>query len=206
MEPSSPPFPDQGIFGTIPTINKFIPFRAHHHHRRLFPCDSGSNHRGGCKMKAIETNYDGYRFRSRLEARWAMFFNTLNIPYEYEKEGYDMDGTWYLPDFWLPKHNYWIEIKGEKPADDDKMKAKLLAKATGKWVIIFYGPIPDPREARVSVPGQCFCRCAVFSPQHGEMWPVGCLHCPQNEMQAWRGYTAARSARFEHDERSRCVM
>jgi hypothetical protein len=26
--------------------------------------------------KAIETHYKGYRFRSRLEARWAVFFDT----------------------------------------------------------------------------------------------------------------------------------
>ncbi len=28
-------------------------------------------------MKAIETNYGGYRFRSRLEARWAGFENWM---------------------------------------------------------------------------------------------------------------------------------
>lgn len=41
-------------------------------------------------IKAIETVYGGYRFRSRLEARWAVFFNTLGIPFEYEKEGFDL--------------------------------------------------------------------------------------------------------------------
>ena len=30
-------------------------------------------------IKAIETYYKGYRFRSRLEARWAVFFD-LEIP------------------------------------------------------------------------------------------------------------------------------
>src|ERR1022692_1636793 len=32
------------------------------------------------------TQYNGYRFRSRLEARWAVFFNALHIKYVYEKE------------------------------------------------------------------------------------------------------------------------
>lgn len=55
-------------------------------------------------MKAIETSYDGYLFRSRLEARWAVFFNKLGIKYEYEKEGYFLgNGVKYLPDFWLPE-------------------------------------------------------------------------------------------------------
>lgn len=54
-------------------------------------------------IKAIETSYGGYRFRSRLEARWAVFFDALGITWEYEPEGYVLsDGTCYLPDFWLP--------------------------------------------------------------------------------------------------------
>ena len=40
--------------------------------------------------KAKETYYDGYRFRSRLEARWAVFFNNIGLEYEYEMEGFDM--------------------------------------------------------------------------------------------------------------------
>jgi len=26
-----------------------------------------------------------------------VFFDTLGVKYEYGKEGYDLDGTWYLP-------------------------------------------------------------------------------------------------------------
>lgn len=64
--------------------------------------------------KAIETIYRGYRFRSRLEARWAVFFDAVGLPFEYEKEGFTLDdGTRYLPDFWLPSLKMWIEIKGE---------------------------------------------------------------------------------------------
>ena len=43
-------------------------------------------------IKAIETEYDGHRFRSRLEARWAVFFNAIGLTYEYEIEGFEMDG------------------------------------------------------------------------------------------------------------------
>ncbi len=35
-------------------------------------------------MKPIETIYNGFRFRSRLEARWAVFFDAVEIKYEYE--------------------------------------------------------------------------------------------------------------------------
>lgn len=51
-------------------------------------------------IRAKETIYDGYRFRSRLEARWAVFFNALGVKYEYEPEGFVLpSGKSYLPDF-----------------------------------------------------------------------------------------------------------
>lgn len=62
-------------------------------------------------IKAIETVYRGYRFRSRLEARWAVFFDKLSIAWEYEKEGYELKNRWYLPDFWLPEFRLFAEIK-----------------------------------------------------------------------------------------------
>lgn len=52
------------------------------------------------EIKAIETFYNGYRFRSRLEARWAVFFDALGVKYEYEPEGFQLpSGDYYLPDF-----------------------------------------------------------------------------------------------------------
>ena len=43
-------------------------------------------------VRAIETRYAGYRFRSRLEARWAVFFQTLGTPWLYEPQGYEIPG------------------------------------------------------------------------------------------------------------------
>ena len=48
-------------------------------------------------MKAIATMYSGVRFRSRLEAKWAAFFDAAEWPWEYEPT--DLDG--YIPDFIL---------------------------------------------------------------------------------------------------------
>lgn len=67
-------------------------------------------------IKPIETRYSGYRFRSRLEARWAVYFDALGIRWEYEKEGYQLPSGWYLPDFYLPMRKMFIEIK---PGFDD---------------------------------------------------------------------------------------
>lgn len=70
-------------------------------------------------IKAIQTEYKGYRFRSRLEARWAVFFDSLGIKWHYEPEGYDLgDDGWYLPDFFLPDKNVWIEVKPEFNTQD----------------------------------------------------------------------------------------
>lgn len=65
-------------------------------------------------IAAIETRYAGCRFRSRLEARWAVFFDALGIAWEYEPQGFHIPpspfggddlqhpGWNYLPDFYLP--------------------------------------------------------------------------------------------------------
>jgi hypothetical protein len=71
------------------------------------------------EIKAIETNYMGCRFRSRLEARWAVFFDALGWNWEHEKEGYvigyDKTIPW-LPDFEIttPKgQHFYVEVKGD---------------------------------------------------------------------------------------------
>jgi hypothetical protein len=69
-------------------------------------------------VRAIETRYAGHRFRSRLEARWAVFFDALRIEWEYEPQGFvigDMGGEErnYLPDFYLPQLGTWVEVKGD---------------------------------------------------------------------------------------------
>jgi hypothetical protein len=97
------------------------------------------------QIKAIETAYRGYRFRSRLEARWAVFFDALGVAWEYEKEGYDLgDAGWYLPDFWLPDQKCWIEIKPDCPSAAEQRKCHLLVRATRQPVYLFYGNVPYP--------------------------------------------------------------
>jgi hypothetical protein len=96
-------------------------------------------------MRVIETNFDGYRFRSRTEARWAVFFKTCGIAYEYEKEGYVLDGTPYLPDFWLPGLNVWLEVKGAEPSPEECDLCQKLATATERQVLLAVGA-PKPEE------------------------------------------------------------
>ena len=90
-------------------------------------------------MKAIETVYKGYRFRSRLEARWAVFFDELGVEWEYEKEGYDLDEVgWYLPDFWFPRSKVWAEVKGDEFTNEEIIKARSLSRL-GYPVVMLIG-------------------------------------------------------------------
>lgn len=118
-------------------------------------------------MKPIETIYKGYSFRSRLEARWAMVFNKLEIPYEYEREGYDLGGEWYLPDFWLPQVECFVEIKPKEEAalEDGIKKCQSLSIASDKRVLLIGG---NPWRGEYSL--------IVFSRCHGE-----CGHSEKHE-------------------------
>lgn len=97
-------------------------------------------------MKAIETRYKGYRFRSRLEARWAVFFDALRIKWDYEPEGFELGfGERYLPDFWLPGFNaggLYVEVK---PEDGDFAKARSFSEKSGKNMLCVFG-LPEPRS------------------------------------------------------------
>lgn len=56
----------------------------------------------------IPTKYKGINFRSRLEATWAVFFDLLEWPWEYEP--FDLEG--WIPDFVLKgKFPVLIEVK-----------------------------------------------------------------------------------------------
>lgn len=87
----------------------------------------------------IETAYEGRLFRSRLEARWAVFLDALEVEWEYEREGYALPSGWYLPDFWLPRHRAWLEIKGDAPSSREEVLASELARHTGSVVYLFFG-------------------------------------------------------------------
>lgn len=90
-------------------------------------------------LKAIETIYAGYRMRSRLEARWAVFLDALGVKWDYEREGFNLDGLLYLPDFYIQDFNCWIEIKGPYPTETEIEKCRRLAKASGQVVLLVTG-------------------------------------------------------------------
>jgi hypothetical protein len=175
-------------------------------------------------IKAIETVYSGYRFRSRLEARWATFFTALGLRWEYEKEGYDLgESGWYLPDFWLPDvglrrdttTGLWIEIKPEEPTDEESKKCHALG-ANDSTVILFVGlPGEYPDDSGYQYDNgwdnymrimRCYnSRCNYTKIEFMEgnycYCPKCNSHADEDHPDIERAVLAAKSARFEHGQR-----
>lgn len=179
-------------------------------------------------IEAIETRYRGRLFRSRLEARWAVVFETLHLPWVYEMEGFHLPSRDYLPDFWLPRQKVWLEIKpGSHEENTDYLNE--LAIMTGSDAILIEGQIPWPYGSFVENEkgndfatihfqskdeGDCeymLCRC-LFCGEYGFQW-MGSSNrlkcCPENISTEGKRYTsdeetilaaydAARTRRFEH--------
>lgn len=119
-------------------------------------------------MKAIETHYAGCRFRSRLEARWAVFFDHLGIEWQYEPEGLSVshrltldEGRFpYLPDFWLPALGVWAEVKGSLTVEEATQLCDAAASLSsndgggchdsGGNDLVVLGPVPP--EGRETLP------------------------------------------------------
>jgi hypothetical protein len=92
-------------------------------------------------LKAIETEYRGCTFRSRLEARWAVFFDEMGWTWQYEHQGYECgwrlynwhseydssEKFYYLPDFFLPDLNTFVEVKAQM--NDQQLDRFLNAAA-----------------------------------------------------------------------------
>ena len=142
--------------------------------------------------KAIETVYKGYRFRCRLEARWAVFFDAIGLPFEYEPEGFTLDdGTKYLPDFWLPSLKMWVEIKS---AIDVVETMSLDAD-----------PFSTPMIQKLR-------SCDLFKLmrrfRNGQHWPIACIIGQPGQHRIWFfGWDLSNSSggEFEDDNASWCI-
>lgn len=145
-------------------------------------------------ITAIQTAYKGYNFRSRLEARWAVFFDALGISWEYEPEGFELpDGTRYLPDFFL-KDNWhrgpYVEIKPIEPTPAEVEKLRQVCEGLGAYGLLIVGApgeelvITIHKEGHVDTPG----RITTFD------------GLDISEAQRYAATAAARSARFEFGE------
>ena len=153
------------------------------------------------QLRAIETEYDGHRFRSRQEARFAVLLNALSIPYRYELEGYHIgNGSKYLPDFWLEETETFVEIKGKEPTLPEFRKAGRLAVLGTNPVLILWGEFRYPEFTQNSY---SFFRdhLGVFHSKRGDaLWFIGYKTMPRIFNDLFGALDQARQARFEHGE------
>lgn len=96
-------------------------------------------------IKAIPAEYNGIQYKSRTEARWAIFFEISDIPARYEAEGYQTEAGWYLPDFQMSATGepVFFEVKPALATEEEIVKCAALAYGVGgSSVFIAMGP-PD---------------------------------------------------------------
>lgn len=180
------------------------------------------------QIKTIETQYKGYRFRSRLEARWAVFLDAIGWRWEYEPEGFELsDGTRYLPDFLLRAGKQadgfrldspmlWLEIKPIRPTEEEFRKAQTLCFDTR--VDVAFGIGVPGLQAVGFLP--CFYRTLALQVDSGPAVEKSNLSLDRYCFEKWgrpgfdmceivdayrdeteAACNCARSARFEHGER-----
>jgi hypothetical protein len=139
-------------------------------------------------IKAIPTTYAGTRFRSRLEARWAAFFDLAGLEWEYEP--CDMDG--WCPDFALMVNGaaVYAEVKPvalikrdfpeclKLPDDPAFGKAKRHWKKV--WVLLL-GSMPQTRSDFFGIG-------TLYDPPKGQSgWLDVCRQLGfENERALWR--------------------
>jgi hypothetical protein len=107
------------------------------------------------EITPIQTKYKGYHFRSRLEARWAVFFEELEIKFHYEFEDVVVNGKRCLPDFFFPhfkimghefEHGAYGEVKPFFTPDD--IRRCIGITQISKKPVLLLDSVPDFKETR----------------------------------------------------------
>jgi hypothetical protein len=107
---------------------------------------------GETAMRSIPTHFCVTKYRSRLETKWARFFRTLSIAIEYEPGLYRLSRGSYLPDFWLPRMQIFIEIK-PRGGSEEPSRYKQLALISQYPVLCIKGdPLPGNYLVRLYTP------------------------------------------------------
>jgi hypothetical protein len=76
----------------------------------------------GPTHRSKKTKYAKIWFKSRMEAAFAKWLDSRNIRWQYEPQRFQISIGSYLPDFYLPDKNIWVEVKG-RHVGLDKFKA-----------------------------------------------------------------------------------
>jgi len=88
-------------------------------------------------------------FKTELDARWAAFFDTLGVDFEYEPSKFEKGDASYTPTFFLPETKTWVDVS---PSDD------ALAEKKDTIHRMLEGPSPIPHIDYVRSPEESECR------------------------------------------------
>lgn len=140
-------------------------------------------------MVILPTRWKGFSFRSRTEARWAVFFAALGVRFEYERERYELPSGSYLPDFYIrvARGGLWAEVKGKAFLPLESQLCLELAYSTTTPCLLLDGA-PD------------YGRYALVMPSGATQW----LHLIREENgRHVTAVEAARGARFDGGRRKK---
>lgn len=122
-------------------------------------------------IKAHPTTYGGVNFRSRLEAKWAAFFDLLDWTWQYEP--IDLNG--WTPDFSIQCHSgpIYVEVKPIEwsGCPDDNTK-QVRARADLDKVRRYIVTASNPREVLILGTAPAF---LTAGPKGGWEWGDYCL-------------------------------
>jgi hypothetical protein len=114
-------------------------------------------------LQPADTHYAGYHFRTRLEARWAVFFDALGADWEYEPQAFelrplpaaedrraepedDLHLGRHLPSFWLPGQKAWFDAIRQEPEKEALLRLTRFAALADDRAFVAVGPIPAPES------------------------------------------------------------
>jgi hypothetical protein len=136
----------------------------------------------------------------------------------------DLDGEWYLPDFYLPEFPMWVEVKGAAPSERERELCRRLRDKSKQMVLIAVGsPLAGSQQLIVfPTAGGELDRSQFLADRrnegeywfaHGEIdeptnhwWPIGPVDGPSHDRlpiispRLREAYQKATEARFEKGE------
>jgi hypothetical protein len=141
----------------------------------------------GDNLIGIKTTYNGIEFKSKLEAKIALFLDALKIKWEYEPKVFALsNGVIYIPDFFLSELNTWLEVKGDIQehnkeisrifVENNKSELILISNKNAFW---FSGRDEAGIEDDVVLVGECSnCKSIFFCSNLGSYY---CRKCKIHE-------------------------
>lgn len=98
----------------------------------------------------VPTRYKNVQMRSRLEARWAAFFDAIGIAWRYEPELFKLKSGSYCPDFrlqWPSGHAIWAEVKPTEEVITARDRARYADFSENRILLLLDG-LPAAKSYR----------------------------------------------------------